>query len=188
MNKTITILIGNSDDKLMQVQWSSFVSKVKRLVERTGQIHFAGGSEFGLPWQNACFVVEVGDEVWRQELERSLVKIAAEYDQESVAIVVGETQFIKPPLYYCRCRTCKGSFESRFQYANCCKVCCINGLNKAQSKWRSGRADEWLYSNWTFTCFSEIAEEAVMFNRSDRPISTATYRHVATWPSANRRS
>lgn len=174
MSKTITILIGNSDDKLMQVQWSLFVSKVKRLVERTGQVHFAGGSESDLPWQNACFVVEVGDEGWRNELERSLVKIAAEYDQESVAIVVGETQFIKPPLYYCRCRTCKEPFESRFQYANCCKVCCINGLNKAQSKWRSGRAGRWLYSNWTITCIDEVTEEATMFNPSDRPLGRSS--------------
>lgn len=92
--QTVVIQIGNSDNKLSQVEWSQFVSYVRDAIgEHSEHIHFDGGSRHDAPWQNACFVSEVSNE----KMERLMNDIhlhRAMFRQDSVAITTGETTFI----------------------------------------------------------------------------------------------
>lgn len=92
---TATILIGNSDDKLKQSEWSEFVKKVHSIImDLDLRIHFHGTSVGSAPWQNACWVVELKPfevKALRQELSRA----AFGYHQDSIALVVGMTQFVE---------------------------------------------------------------------------------------------
>lgn len=91
--KTVTIQIGNSDDKLSQVQWSSYVNAMRSLIVQTGETHFAGGSNPDARWQNYCWVVNVPDE--QLEILKSFVTdLRHSYFQTSVAVTVGETFFV----------------------------------------------------------------------------------------------
>lgn len=93
--KTLTVLIGNSDNKLTQEQWSFYVNDVRDLVRRHAQeIHFIGGSPFDAIWQNAAFVL-VAPTVMAENLVRSLQPLLRKYGQQSIAVVVGETKFIR---------------------------------------------------------------------------------------------
>lgn len=93
---TITILIGNSDDKLRQAEWSWFCSQVHDYLRAHGyEIHFAGYSSGNQPWQNACFVAEV----WADNIEQVkgyLSRLAEANQQDSIAFISGVTEFIKP--------------------------------------------------------------------------------------------
>jgi len=92
--KTVTVQIGNSDNKLTQKQWSSFIFHVNSDVTKyASSIHFKGGSSYNEPWQNACWVFEMSAEDIPQ-LKKSLTIIRRVYLQDSVAITVGETEFI----------------------------------------------------------------------------------------------
>ena len=91
-NYTVIIQIGNSDNKLLQAEWSKFVNELRSLVKKYGLIHFSGGSCSSDPWQNYCIVVEMcsGD-----DLKSRLSELAAKYYQDSIAITIGQTEFIK---------------------------------------------------------------------------------------------
>lgn len=92
--KTVCIQIGNSDDKLTQSKWASFASDVDGLLLRyESQRHFAGGSSQWVPWQNVCFVAEV-EESAMIELFARLSAMGTKYNQDSIAVMVGETRFI----------------------------------------------------------------------------------------------
>ena len=92
--KTVTIGIGNSDDKLTQVKWSNYVRTVDAIVaSQHADVHFAGGSSAELPWQNYCWVLVI-KEKQIQELKTSLVFLKTQYEQESIAFVVGNTELI----------------------------------------------------------------------------------------------
>ena len=91
--QTAVVQIGNGDDKLSQSRWSDFAADVKAAVERAGKVHFSGGSHPFDPWQNACFVAELrsgGEGPLREELAR----LRDESVQESIAVIVAETEFI----------------------------------------------------------------------------------------------
>ncbi len=91
---TVVIQIGNSDDKLSQAEWSEFVSYVRdAVVQYSSRIHFEGGSRIDAPWQNVCFVSEVSPSNHVRLLDH-LSRIRSEYRQESVAVTVGETEFV----------------------------------------------------------------------------------------------
>ena len=87
-------MIGNSDNKLTQIDWTRFCRDITWIVENHGAgIRFSAPSIGWLAYQNACWVFEIREE----ELEevKSLVRIARkQYLQDSVAIIVGETEFI----------------------------------------------------------------------------------------------
>ena len=92
--KTVTIGIGNTDDKLTQVKWSNYVRTVDAIVtSQHADVHFAGGSNAELPWQNYCWVLVI-KEKQVQELKTSLVFLKTQYEQESIAFVVGNTELI----------------------------------------------------------------------------------------------
>jgi hypothetical protein len=90
---TVVIQIGNSDDKLSQVEWSQFVRRVSKLVDEYGEVHFSGHSTPDAPWQNACWVVEV-EEDQLGDLTNFLTECRMLFKQDSVAMTCGQTAFI----------------------------------------------------------------------------------------------
>lgn len=92
---TLSILIGNSDNKLTQREWSEYIHDVADLIiDLDYQVHFRGYSDPSEPWQNTCWVLEVDDEFGG--LVDRLKRIAWAYHQDSIAVVVGKTTFVKP--------------------------------------------------------------------------------------------
>lgn len=94
--KTITLQIGNSDDKLTQKEWSRFVDQVRREVEIYSRtIHFFGSSPTWAQWQNVCFVFDCREnDDCEMKLRSRLTTIRKGFDQDSVAWMEGETQFL----------------------------------------------------------------------------------------------
>lgn len=92
--KTITIQIGNSDNKLSQAKWAHYVQSVKLIVANFAQeIHFFGGSSAWDSWQNVAWViVPLNDDL--QEFKEALITMRQNYYQESMAFAVGETIFL----------------------------------------------------------------------------------------------
>jgi hypothetical protein len=94
MLNTAIIQIGNSDDKLTQKHWSSFVSSVALLVGTLGEVtHFHACSEGGQEWQNACWVFEIDDK-YTGDLNKRLKVIKQTYNQDSIALTIGTIQFV----------------------------------------------------------------------------------------------
>jgi hypothetical protein len=94
--KTVTIQIGNSDDKLTQLEWSNFVDMVDKAIAMfKGVPHFAGGSSAEKSWQNYCFVFELDeDPLITKSFQRQLKDIRTRYRQNSVAWVEGKNLFV----------------------------------------------------------------------------------------------
>lgn len=89
---TVTIQIGNTDDKLSQVQWANFVGEVNFLT-RKFDTHFGAASAGDARWQNYCLVCAVPLEQL-EKLKTELTAIRRRYEQESAAFTVGETFFV----------------------------------------------------------------------------------------------
>lgn len=93
--KTAVIQIGNSDDKLTQRDWSRFVKDVEFAVSACcGQVHFSGYSPGGESWQNFCVVAEIDDDFGGDRLRGYLSELVTKYKQESIALIIGETEFV----------------------------------------------------------------------------------------------
>jgi hypothetical protein len=91
---TVVVQIGNSDNKLDQLQWSLFCRDIKEYVRRNSEtVHFQGGSEWDKAWQNACFVCEVEDR-FVSSFVNGLKPIREAYSQDSVAVLTGITRFV----------------------------------------------------------------------------------------------
>lgn len=89
----ISVMAGNSDNKLTQQEWANFVNELSNLlsgwqVER----HFFGGSPTWTSWQNVCFVIEIYE--LDQALLDGLTGIREKYRQDSVCVLTGEPMFI----------------------------------------------------------------------------------------------
>ena len=92
--QTVTIQIGNSDDKLSQRRWADFIFNVDQLVgQYCADIHFHGFSPGDTAWQNACWVAQIRTESVKK-LETDLTVCRKNYDQESIAFTIGNTTFI----------------------------------------------------------------------------------------------
>ena len=93
--KTITVQIGNTDNKLTQHEWAQLIFQVKNTLDIfANEIHFSGGSSYDAPWQNACFVAEVNDD--KLPVIRAMFSTAAYlYKQDSIAMTTGDTEFIE---------------------------------------------------------------------------------------------
>lgn len=100
---TAVICIGNSDDKLTQADWSQFVKDVDAFVDKWRfNVYFRGFPSSAERWQNACWVLDARDlfgepagmarDILRQELGR----IAKNYKQDSIALILGDSQMVKP--------------------------------------------------------------------------------------------
>lgn len=87
----LVIQIGNTDNKLTQYEWATFVSEVNTLVNQNGRVHFFGSPPSWAIWQNCCWVVECTPE------QISFVKywlgqIKVKYKQESIAVITGNVE------------------------------------------------------------------------------------------------
>lgn len=83
----VYISIGNSDDKLSQVEWNNFINIVDAIVDEWGtQKHGVWFSDPRSPYQNACWCVELPDRSSRVALMKGfLAEAAQQYRQDSVA-------------------------------------------------------------------------------------------------------
>jgi len=94
----VYISIGNSDDKLTQAEWSSYFHRVNRTLDLDSrvQLHGCWTSNSASRWQNACWCVELLDDI-ADRVKGKLRKLAAEYRQDSIAWAEApETEFIGP--------------------------------------------------------------------------------------------
>lgn len=91
------IQIGNSDDKLSQKEWAEFISNIDQVLQnwQVG-LHFHGYSLPDKPWQNACWVFEVDNDLMGlDDLKAELAYIARQFRQDSIAVTLGDTEFVK---------------------------------------------------------------------------------------------
>jgi len=92
--KTISVLIGNSDDKLSQVQWGLFVTAFREIIQKHATtIHFFGAPPNWEPRQNACAVISCPGE-GISALKADITAIREEFGQDSAAWAEGTTEFI----------------------------------------------------------------------------------------------
>lgn len=92
--KTITIQIGNSDDKLTQKEWAQFVDAVHMSISnRCEEMHFSGGSSNNAIWQNFAWVFTC-QEKHIDTLKSRISAVGGTFKQDSVAWTEGETLFI----------------------------------------------------------------------------------------------
>ncbi len=100
---TYTVSIGNSDDKLSQKRWSDFIDGLGLVLANLEisfpgdiDIHFFGFSNPAGQWQtttavfNAPATRDVNDEI-----RGRLANLAAKFDQDSIAVTVGTTTFVR---------------------------------------------------------------------------------------------
>jgi len=92
--KTVTIQIGNSDDKLTQKEWSQFVQWIDMEVRARAEIHFFGLSPSDEEWQNACWVANVLYDDDYPILKAMIIRVKNRFHQSSVAWTEGKTEFI----------------------------------------------------------------------------------------------
>jgi hypothetical protein len=92
--RTITIQIGNSDDKLSQREWYKFVISVRKLISvYCNAIHFFGAPANWESWQNVAWIITCDDN--RVEaLKTAVAEVRAEFNQDSAAWTEGETEFV----------------------------------------------------------------------------------------------
>ena len=92
--RVATIQIGNTDNRLSQKEWSEFAMRAREAIQRTvHRVHFSGGADWDAPRQNACWVCEVlPDQL--PGLKAALRRLCVEHRQESIALSVGEPEFI----------------------------------------------------------------------------------------------
>lgn len=89
---TVVIQIGNTDNKLTQQEWSQFILEMREVIHQyLGTVHFFGGSATYEPWQNVCWVVEVNS---LDAFCKEATVLRQKYKQDSVAVTVGNTEFI----------------------------------------------------------------------------------------------
>ena len=94
--ETVTILIGNSDNKLTQVEWSEFYAHVDDAVGTHAQsVQFSAPSNGAAPWQNACWVAILSGRESSQRLSERLAVLASNYRQDSIAVVTGVSRFVE---------------------------------------------------------------------------------------------
>jgi hypothetical protein len=99
---TAVISIGNSDDRLKQHEWSEFVSDVHDLIVARWHfpVYFHGLSVGSAPWQNACWILDARDLFGEPAgmavdiLRKELSILAKKYKQDTIALLLGNTEFI----------------------------------------------------------------------------------------------
>lgn len=89
--KTITVQIGNSDDKLSQARWVQLVQRVSGVLNSYCETtHFFGASMPFATWQNACWVVECPS-IEIVDLKNALAGVGKQFEQNAIAWTEGET-------------------------------------------------------------------------------------------------
>lgn len=92
--KTITIQIGNTDNKLTQQDWAAFVLMVRTtILKYCINVEFCGGPPNWERWQNVAWVINIKEEnIPRLKSALSLDRVT--FNQDSVAWTEGITEFI----------------------------------------------------------------------------------------------
>lgn len=94
---TFVIQIGNSDNKLTQKAWSAFINDVADTIRSyCTTVHFTGGSHVNAEWQNYCWVVQINERNHDARIISELKDLCERYDQDSIALIRGTTEFITP--------------------------------------------------------------------------------------------
>lgn len=98
---TMTVQIGNSDNKLTQEMWANYHADVNDLLnpevyaKDALTVHFHGASSSYEKWQNICWVITLEE---LSDLDdfilRNLTVIRKAYNQDSIAIHRGVVEFI----------------------------------------------------------------------------------------------
>lgn len=92
---TITIQIGNSDNRLTQEEWSRFVAAVSQLVRTCArEIHFSGGPATDSRWQNFAWVAECSGPTAVAALRDGVAFVRAKFGQDAAAFTVGTTELV----------------------------------------------------------------------------------------------
>jgi len=92
--KTITVSIGNSDNKLTQEEWARFCKIINSKHEYfANEIYFYGLSNPDSVYQNASWISSI-DEESIEDFVDELTDVRKSFRQDSIAILVGETRFI----------------------------------------------------------------------------------------------
>ena len=92
--QTVTIIAGNSDNKLSQKDWANLVSHLARVIAVRASAHeFTGGPDTASPFQNFAWVVRIDDDE-AEQLRGEIKAIRSHYRQNSVAWISGNTEFI----------------------------------------------------------------------------------------------
>lgn len=94
MEKTIVIQIGNTDDKLTQVEWRDYVSQVNEFIHTwADRVHFFGAPPNYERWQNAAWIITCLPKN-SGKLHSEVIRIRRDFRQDSIAWMEGETQFV----------------------------------------------------------------------------------------------
>lgn len=93
MIKTVTIGIGNSDNKLTQEEWHGFIERMRGLFGGSIKVMFEGFTEPASPKQSAGWVIQIAESAV-SGFKARVMWVRAEYRQDSVAFTVGDTEFI----------------------------------------------------------------------------------------------
>jgi len=93
---TLTLIIGNTDNKLTQSEWSNYCSQFMELVTAySDKVHFCGGPSTWSTYQNLCMVSEISTEQPEfNAFGKSLQILRERFRQDSIAYCPGITQFI----------------------------------------------------------------------------------------------
>lgn len=88
-------MIGNSDDKLSQQEWSDFIKGMDNLmfVLEGAHVHGRWFSGQDTPYQNAAWCVEIKEEQL-PILYAELARLARLFSQDSIAVVVNQVHMV----------------------------------------------------------------------------------------------
>jgi len=89
----VYVSIGNSDDKLTQLEWSEYWHAVDRELKFWGRLHGVWLAVNNTPYQNAVWACEI-KEVYRAQMREGLRKIMTRYNQDAIAWFEGKTDFV----------------------------------------------------------------------------------------------
>ena len=93
---TVYVSVGNSDDKLTQLRWSSLVDAVSKVVyDHSSKTHGLWYSVPASRFQNACWCFDISP-TKKDSAQRLLGLLAVQYSQQSIAWAEApETEFLR---------------------------------------------------------------------------------------------
>lgn len=88
----VVVVIGNSDNKLSQKDWSDFCAAVQKSLAKF-TTHFYGFPPGDKPWQNALWWVQV-PAADIDFLRKNLRMDCRAFGQQCIALLIGEAEFL----------------------------------------------------------------------------------------------